>query len=434
MSEKTRQYGFPPRATRASDARSRTRSFSAFKSDPAGPEAAAHLREAVRSVDMIRDARERTREARILAESLIEAVEHAEPGNKPRMTSLVGEQLREQSSMRIEMYRLIQERGGRDARPGEGPEGGRGDTASFEFHLAKLIRENPRFAGFGDLVVEVGGNDGVKVRKVDMLAGMMPWWHRRWREIAGVAAVALVTGTISAATCGGNPHSHGASAGILPQDGLGLDAGGSDEAGRRVPANRITPDDPRILEAIGEAVQHKDAVLNITQISEVYDYVVDHVRYLNVSDPVVPRLPAVTLEAGFGDCKSMAVLLASMLEAIGGKTILISWHDNARNSGHQYVGIMLSNSQDSQVRGQVRRSAERQLRRLYSRTIARHYGGRMPQVHTREVLVGTQIQLYLLLDATQGRNSVAGVGSPRPDIESFAESRPGHFGRVPELR
>lgn len=409
------------------------RSLEPLRRDPSSGEASENLRRAFTLIDRTRNPKKQAANARLLAENIIRTFEDADEGRKEEATRVIAEQLKSPSATRTAISDLIAEH--RRMRGNAAGDGRRSETESFEFHLERLIRDNPRFAGLGEVMLEIGDGKEVRVKKADPLLQFQPWWIRRWRQLAAVSAGIALAASLAAMT-----HSYGSlQADYLHaqeraerrEPGPASDAAPQEERG---PENRITPDDVAVLRAVDAAVRRKDTPFNIAQIMDVYNFVVENIRYLNVSDPVVPRWPSETLEANWGDCKSMSVLLASMLEAIGAKTLLFSWHDRAARTGHQYVGVMVSDSQDPAERQEARRAITRLIRRAYGRTINRHYGGRMPQVQFRELNVGGRNQLHLLLDATAGRNSVAGVGNPRPDIERIEESRPGHRGRAPEMR
>jgi hypothetical protein len=130
----------------------------------------------------------------------------------------------------------------------------------------------------------------------------------------------------------------------------------------------------------------------------------------------------------------MSVLLASMLEAIGAKTVLIDWYDPAKREGHQYVGVMVSDDQDASKRRQTETSVRYRIQKGYSRMIQRYYHGRIPDIRFREATFDGRTQLYLLLDAAVRPHGIPGMALVRPDLEQVHESREGQPGHIPNLR
>lgn len=107
--------------------------------------------------------------------------------------------------------------------------------------------------------------------------------------------------------------------------------------------NKIDPFDLDVRETASMAVRNHSGKYNILQILDIYDWVKDNIIYLNV--PVTlsgsPYNPSETLTTKSGDCKNQAVLLASMIDSIGGaaKVVLIP------ECEHAYVLVYFGNNE-----------------------------------------------------------------------------------------
>jgi hypothetical protein len=140
-------------------------------------------------------------------------------------------------------------------------------------------------------------------------------------------------------------------------------------------------------------------------------------------------MPALTLETRNGDCKSMAVLLASMLESKGAETIIIDWFiPPPIDTGHAYTGVLVAISSDDAEIEQARQTVLTRIRERYSR---RRY--RESEIDFREITVNGVTELYLLLDVTQGLRSVPGVTNDRPELEVIENSCPNTPNNIPIL-
>ncbi|VVC04562.1 Uncharacterised protein [Candidatus Bilamarchaeum dharawalense] len=192
----------------------------------------------------------------------------------------------------------------------------------------------------------------------------------------------------------------------------------------------ITPDDPVVLRAVKEAVRKKGP-LSIDQICDIFDYVVRKIEYLNTSHPTEPRLPAVTLEAGIGDCKCMSVALASMLEAIGAKTILVSAKNHSSDLGHEFIGVMISEEPNDYRRGMVKNAVRAAILSRYDVFIGLVYM-KNTELQFVELEVRGKKQTYLLLEATTGPTTVPGKTGSFDEV-GYHESRPGIVGMTPSV-
>lgn len=192
----------------------------------------------------------------------------------------------------------------------------------------------------------------------------------------------------------------------------------------------ITPNDPVVLGAVREAIAKKGP-LKVNQIFDIFDYVVRKIEYLNSSHPTEPRSAAVTLTAKVGDCKCMTVVLASMLEAIGAKTLLITGKATSSKYGHELLGVMVSDEHDDWKRSMHRQAIEGEIFHRYQIFIDLHHMGNR-ELQFVEVEIAGRRQLYLLLDPTGGSQAVPGK-TGRLENAEYYESRPGVPGMMPGL-
>lgn len=83
---------------------------------------------------------------------------------------------------------------------------------------------------------------------------------------------------------------------------------------------KFTPTDLEVRVAAAEAIAEHPGAYSLNQLFDIYDWMNSKVFYQNVPlDMSEPYYPNETLRTRSGDCKNQAVLLASMVEAIGGR-------------------------------------------------------------------------------------------------------------------
>jgi hypothetical protein len=281
-----------PTEREAPRCRAVTYSLSAFKADPTGPMAAEHLRTALKSVEEMKDAYAKKECAIQVARGMVAAIEHTDGKSRMQVAKVVGSQLTGPSTTRCELGSMLREsRKASSAAmtPHTGQPQTDGGTASFVVQLEKLLSENPRFAGLGDLMVSIGPDNGIKVSKDGKPPGA------RTSRMASIAAIALSIATvvlvgvllvvrltvqnreiasrmrvaIPAAQAAENEAGQQADARTFPA------ITEAPEPQKKVDEGyRITPDDESVLRAIMEAVRRKDAPLNLRQIFDVYNSVV----------------------------------------------------------------------------------------------------------------------------------------------------------------
>jgi len=83
--------------------------------------------------------------------------------------------------------------------------------------------------------------------------------------------------------------------------------------------DKINPYDLSVRQAAADAIRKHPGSYSTTQLFDIYDWVRGNIIYQNVAlTEFPPYPPSETLLTKSGDCKNQAVLIASMIEAIGG--------------------------------------------------------------------------------------------------------------------
>ena len=101
----------------------------------------------------------------------------------------------------------------------------------------------------------------------------------------------------------------------------------------------VEPEEPEIRNKAAEVARSYPGAYNIYQVCALFDMVKENIEY--VSDPRGNDVwePAnVTLEVGAGDCEDQAILLSSMLEAVGGTTRVYL------TDTHAFAAVYIGNS------------------------------------------------------------------------------------------
>jgi hypothetical protein len=253
-------------------------------------------------------------------------------------------------------------------------------------------------------------------RKREMPETLKPWWRKK-AFLAGVGTtLILVLGGAAITAKYEEAKARKAAAAVVELNEV---------------QKRITPDDRSIGLAIKEAVKKKDVPLSLQQILDVYDFIVKKIRYLNVSSLEIPKWPSATLADEWGDCKSMGTLLASMLEAIGAKTVIYQWYIPEKKEGHMYIGVYVGDATDKETAKYTINQVRQRIAKRYSSLLRSKYRGKLPELHLRQVEAGGTKGVYLLLDATLGRESIPGTAYVKPFDKMF-ESRPSKPGEPPK--
>ncbi|MFA6530112.1 MAG: transglutaminase-like domain-containing protein [Candidatus Micrarchaeia archaeon] len=107
--------------------------------------------------------------------------------------------------------------------------------------------------------------------------------------------------------------------------------------------DKIVPRDVVVREAAADAVSKHPGAFSINQLLDIYDWMHTNVFYHNVPiDMWPPYPPSETLTTKSGDCKNQAVVIASMVEAIGGSARVL-YIPECR---HAFAEVYLGNNQD----------------------------------------------------------------------------------------
>jgi hypothetical protein len=104
--------------------------------------------------------------------------------------------------------------------------------------------------------------------------------------------------------------------------------------------DKFTPTDLDVRRAAADAIAPHPGPFSVNQILDVYDYVNKNVFYQNVPVNLTyqPYSPVETLATKSGDCKNHAVLIASMVEAIGGSARVLLVPGCSHAFAEVYVG------------------------------------------------------------------------------------------------
>jgi len=109
--------------------------------------------------------------------------------------------------------------------------------------------------------------------------------------------------------------------------------------------DKINPYDLNVRTASAEAIRKDAGSYSINQLLDIYDWVKNNIQYQNVPLAGIPYSPSDTLTTKSGDCKNQAVLIASMVRAIGGTAKVVV----DPSCSHAYALVYISNqSQDVQ--------------------------------------------------------------------------------------
>ncbi len=87
--------------------------------------------------------------------------------------------------------------------------------------------------------------------------------------------------------------------------------------------DKINPYDLNVREAAANAIRNDPGTYGVNQLFDIYDWVKQNVIYQNVPLQGIPYQPSETLATKSGDCKNQAVLIASMVGAIGGRAKIV---------------------------------------------------------------------------------------------------------------
>lgn len=107
----------------------------------------------------------------------------------------------------------------------------------------------------------------------------------------------------------------------------------------KVYCDKFTPTDLEVRKAASEAISGHPGPISVNQLLDIYDWVNKNIFYQNVpADLGKPYYPSETLATKSGDCKNQAVLVASMIEAVGGSASVRIVPDCNHAFPYAYVG------------------------------------------------------------------------------------------------
>lgn len=132
------------------------------------------------------------------------------------------------------------------------------------------------------------------------------------------------------------------SIGSATSDVFSVSAYSAEEYFEQIYCKKIDPYNMDVRMAASEAVRAHPGTYSIDQLLDIYDWVKSNINYLNVpiSLPVTPYSPSETLTTKSGDCKNQAVLIASMIESIGGSARVVG----QPSCQHAYTIVYFTNS------------------------------------------------------------------------------------------
>jgi hypothetical protein len=104
--------------------------------------------------------------------------------------------------------------------------------------------------------------------------------------------------------------------------------------------DKFDPTNLAVREAAAAAISPHPGAYSANQILDVYDWVHQNVIYQNVPVNLTyePYPPQETLATGSGDCKNQAVLIASMIEAVGGSARILLIPECQHAFAEVYIG------------------------------------------------------------------------------------------------
>jgi len=105
--------------------------------------------------------------------------------------------------------------------------------------------------------------------------------------------------------------------------------------------DRINPYDLSVREAASEAIKKHPGAYSTNQLFDIYDWVKANIEYQNVPLGGIPYPASETLATKSGDCKNQAVLIVSMIRAIGGTAKVVA----DAECKHAYAIVYFSSSE-----------------------------------------------------------------------------------------
>ncbi len=147
--------------------------------------------------------------------------------------------------------------------------------------------------------------------------------------------------------------------------------------------DKFTPTDLSVRTAASTAISKHPGEFSVNQLLDIYDWVYGNVIYQNVPVDLTyqPYSPAETLATKSGDCKNQAVLIASMVESIGGTARVLIVPDCV----HAFAEVYVGNKSELD---------------LVTKAIYAHYGSKAPSINWHYENNGTEN--WLIFDTAGG--------------------------------
>ena len=185
---------------------------------------------------------------------------------------------------------------------------------------------------------------------------------------------------------------------------------------------------PAVGFAVKNAISKHPGSLNIQQAFDVYDYIMRKVNNSNTSDGILPRDPHMTL-TGLGDCRAKSLLLSTMLEYLGGETVIVWLPPLSAGPGHMYGALKVSKFSSGKKSDEIKM--------LIADALLTRYGEKANNPQFIDFIEHGLSGTYLVLDATFPSKDNAAPGQFPTNIEYGAPipfvARPSIEGKLPSV-
>jgi hypothetical protein len=430
--------------------------FSRYKADPVGPNAGRDLRKAFRSIEEIDDIFLQFKTASKLAEELARIIDNEQnPVLKKIMFRIIEaevKRLAQESLQQTVLKKIKSHPAGRDdilqktlqksvlshlkqdmdnVDPDQSQSGINRDMHSLQILLQNIYEVNPRFRRLINEGIQVDGVRNGTLRITKKIIAQNQWFRIFKRPVAFMAGILSIL--ILMPYIKGEPKPRRVE--VVKTVRVPVKENDPKE-GFNEYQRRVTPTDELVDITSRKAIKRKHkGKQNLQQVFDIYDWFVQNISYLSDSHPIIPRMPKQVLKSKDGDCKSMAVALASMLENTGFRTVLLE-KTQPPNEGqfhiksHMYLGIMISADEDEVGRKKAIRKVKKQIKRRYFKKLRRidsseyPFEKGYPKLQFRELSISGRPMAFLLLDPTLGPASSPGIVKSNEKKEKAFVSRP----------
>ncbi len=106
--------------------------------------------------------------------------------------------------------------------------------------------------------------------------------------------------------------------------------------------DKINPYDLSVRQSAADAIRKHPGPYSFDQLFDIYDWVKQNIIYQNVPLAGIPNPSSETLVTKSGDCKNQAVLIASMVNSIGGNAKVVADPDCV----HAYTIVYFGTTED----------------------------------------------------------------------------------------